>query len=222
MKIQNLIAEAPLPDDWDKDLYSHGKGSFKRRIEYAKQQAQKIGGGSSRIAFLIKYEGRDTVLKIAKNKKGLAQNYQEATMLRTAEVLGGAGKVVVPMIDHDETGEDPSWLHVEYARKLKNEQEFEILTGFKLSDLLDYAAQQFGNKSVSGFRQKKEFDSGWKDKMWEEDSFANELMNFIGNTDLHLSDLYRVNNWGVYKNNPVIIDLGLDQEIYNKYYKGNF
>ena len=85
---------------------------------------------------------------------------------------------------------------------------------------IEYAAQQFGNRSVSGFRQKREFDREWKDKMWEEDSFASELMNFIGNTDLHLGDLYRVNNWGVYKNNPVIIDLGLDQEIYDKHYRG--
>lgn len=218
MKIQDLLYESPpLPDDWDKDLFKQGRGSFKKRLEHAKQKAQRVGGGSSRVAFIIKYEGRDTVLKIAKNKKGLAQNYQESTMLRTADVLGSSGTVVVPMIDHDETNEDPSWIHVEYARKLKSEQEFERLTGYKLSMLLDYAAQQFGNRSVKFFRH-KEFPDDWKEKLWEEDSYASELLNFIGNTELHLPDLYRYSNWGVYKNKPVIIDLGLDETVYKQYY----
>lgn len=213
MKIQNILGETPLPDDWDKELYQHGKGSFKKRLEHAKEKAQRIGGGSSRVAFKIEYQGRDTVLKIAKNKKGLAQNFQETQMFGTAEVLGASGTVVVPMIDHDETGEDPSWIHVEYARKLKSEQEFERMTGYKLTDLLDFAAQQFGNRSV-----KRKFHEDWIDKLWEENSWTYEFLNFIGNTDIHLPDLYRASNWGVFKNNPVIIDLGLDKEIFQAHY----
>jgi len=217
MKIQQLIKETPLPDDWDKQLYQHGSGSFKKRIEYAKEKAKRVGGGSSRVAFKIQYQGRDTVLKIAKNKKGLAQNYQESMMLRTADMLGASGTVVVPEIDHDETGEDPSWIHVEYARKLKSEQEFKRLTGYELSDLLNFAAKTFSNKSIK-YAITQEFSKEWSEKLWEEDTWTYEFLNFVGNTDLHLPDLYRYSNWGVYKNNPVIIDLGLSEEVFQSHY----
>jgi len=36
--------------------------------------AKRLGGGSSRVAFLIDYQGRKTILKVAKNNKGLAQS----------------------------------------------------------------------------------------------------------------------------------------------------
>lgn len=219
MKILDILKETPLPDDWDKDLYSSGKGSFKKRIEYAKQKAQKIGGGSSRVAFIIDYQGRKTVLKVAKNNKGLAQNEQEVGMLHTAEVLGASGIVTVPMIDYDETGNQPSWIHVEYARKLKSEKEFERLTGFDMRQLISYAAQISANRSYPAARNMK-FDKEWTEKVWEEDSFANEFVSFVGNTELHLPDLFRYSNWGVYRNNPVIIDLGLSDDVYQQYYSG--
>jgi len=63
MKIQELLQETPLPDDWDKSKYkSHN--SFASRIRYATERAKKIGTGSSRIAFETEYEGRPTILKI--------------------------------------------------------------------------------------------------------------------------------------------------------------
>lgn len=218
MKIQNILSETPLPDDWDKSIYSKGQGSFKARIEHAKQKAQRVGGGSSRVAFVIDYQGRKTVLKIAKNKKGLAQNEQEVNMLNTAEMLGASGTVTVPMIDYDETAEQPSWIHLEYARKLKSEQEFERLTGFKMQELISYASKISANRSYpAGHRM--QFDDEWTNRVWEdEDSFAYEFVSFVGNTELHLPDLLRPSNWGVYKNHPVIIDLGLSDEVYQSFY----
>ena len=220
MIIHDVLKESPpLPDDWDKNVYSAGnKGGFKARIEYAKQKAQRIGGGSSRVAFIIDYQGRKTVLKIAKNNKGLAQNEQEVNMLHTAEMLGASGTVTVPMIDYDEEGNQPSWLHVEYARKLKSEKEFADLTGFNMYDLIAYSASVSHNRSFPSAHN-KEFSPSWVEDIWEdEDSFAYEFVSFVGNTELHLPDLTRPANWGVYKNNPVIIDLGLSDDVYQTHY----
>lgn len=219
MKILDVLKETPLPDDWDKDVYKKGnKGGFKQRIEYAKQKAQRVGGGSSRVAFVIDYQGRKTVLKIAKNQKGLAQNEQEVSMLRTAEILGADGIVTVPMIDYDEQNSKPSWIHVEYARKLKSPQEFERLTGFDMEQLIMYAANVSHNRSLPRAHN-MEFDRQWTEKVWEdEESFSNEFVSFVGNTELHLPDLLRANNWGVFNNHPVIIDLGLSDDIYTAHY----
>ena len=72
MKLHEILSEAPLPDDWDKSAYKSDK-SFASQLRYAQERAKKIGAGSSRVAFEIEHQGRPTVLKIAKNKKGLAQ-----------------------------------------------------------------------------------------------------------------------------------------------------
>jgi len=219
MKILDVLNETPLPDDWDKDVYRQGnKGGFKQRIEYAKKKAQRIGGGSSRVAFVIDYQGRKTVLKIAKNNRGLAQNQQEASMLNTAEMLGADGTVTVPMIDYDEQNSQPTWLHLEYARKLKSPQEFERLSGFDMNKLIHYASSVSSNRSLPQAHN-MEFEKEWTEKVWEnEESFAYEFVSFVGNTELHLPDLMRASNWGVFGNNPVVIDLGLTDDIYKSFY----
>jgi len=212
------ILEAPLPDDWDSSKFS-SNNTFKDRIEYAKKMAQRIGGGSSRIAFLIKYKNRDTILKVAKNKKGMVQNERESMAFNDASMLGVEGTVTVPMIDYDEKNSQPTWLHVEYAPKLKSEKQFRQLSGgFELEDILNYAAKLTNNRSILGANNKT-FSNEFTDKIWEaEGSFAYELVNFIGNTDTHLADLRRLSNWGAYNNNPVIIDLGVDEQILKKFY----
>lgn len=215
MHILNLLKETPLPDDWDKALYSD-KVPFKKRIEYAKSKAKRLGGGSGRVAFEIPYSGRKTVLKVAKNRKGMAQNEQEIGLFNAADMLGAAGEVVVPMIDYDENSSQPTWIHVEHARKLKSEQEFKRLTGFELRDILMYAANLTSNRSLPMARDKK-FDDEFKDSIWDNE-YGSDLVSFIGNTELHLPDLMRASNWGVFNGKPVIIDLGLSDDIYKQYY----
>lgn len=216
MHILQLLKETPLPDDWDKSVYSPAS-SFKKKIEYAKEKAKRIGGGSSRVAFEIPYQGKKTVLKVAKNGKGMAQNEQESMAFNDAEMLGVSGIVTVPMIDYDEEGSQPSWIHVAYAPKLKSEKHFERLTGFKLDDLIMYAAKQSGNRSLPQ-AARREFSKEFSERVWKEDTFAYEFVSFVGNTEAHLPDLTRYSNWGVYNNNPVIIDLGLNEDVYIQHY----
>src|SRR5690625_4465672 len=125
MNILSLL-EAPLPEDWDSEIFSD-KVPFKTRVEYAKESAQKVGGGSSRIACEIPHEGRRIVLKIAKNSKGMAQNEVEVDMLNNARFLN-AEDIVVPEIDHDESSSSPTWIHMEYAPRLKSNKEWANFT----------------------------------------------------------------------------------------------
>ena len=73
------VDEMAVPIDWDPKHFQHGK-SFKARLQYALERAKKIGAGSSRIATVIEDGGRPTVLKIAKNRRGLLQNNAEVSI----------------------------------------------------------------------------------------------------------------------------------------------
>ena len=77
MRVRDIISEAPLPPEWDKSVFTPNV-AYKKRIDYAVERAHRLGRGSSRTAVEIMYEGRATVLKVAHNIKGMAQNAAEA------------------------------------------------------------------------------------------------------------------------------------------------
>jgi predicted nuclease with TOPRIM domain len=82
--------------------------SFAGRIKYINQHLKKIGVGSARIVYQI---DNDTVLKLAKNKKGIAQN----------DVEGDWGlhqmypDILPELIDKDE--DDDLWIIKKFAKK---------------------------------------------------------------------------------------------------------
>ena len=119
MKANEITTEAPLPPDWDEKQYQRGS-SFKSRLAYALDRAKKIGSGSSRVAVTIEYQGRPTVLKIAKNTRGLGQNGAEASILNDgyARLMG----ILIPLIDYDKQNPKPTWLHTELAQRASKQQ----------------------------------------------------------------------------------------------------
>jgi hypothetical protein len=74
---EDVLEIANYPEGFDinqfKDLTS-----FAAKARYLRSHGlDKLGAGSSRAAFIA---DNDTVIKVAKNKKGLAQNRVEATI----------------------------------------------------------------------------------------------------------------------------------------------
>ena len=120
LREDEIIDEMPLPADWDPQAYNQNTTTFKSRLAYALERAKKLGTGSSRVATVIEYQGRPTVLKIAKNAKGLAQNGVEASILDDgyASQLG----ILIPLIDFDTANRDPLWIHTEMATKANEKQ----------------------------------------------------------------------------------------------------
>lgn len=210
------LMEAPLPDDWDADIFNP-RIPFRTRVEYAKQRAEYVAQGSSRIAYKIPYEGRDTVLKIAKNRKGMAQNAVEArTMddwyLRT---LG----LFVPIIDYDEKSSTPTWLHFEYAEPVKD-SDFVRETGVYARDLVKYA-----EIVVDGVDPRRPMWAGQtKPSGINEDSelvqdFVSFYGNYGGKGSVNISDYTNPKNWGRYRGKLVIVDIGLSDSVYHKHYR---
>lgn len=226
---QKIINEVPLPPNWDETKYKAGT-TFKARIEYAMQKAEKIGAGSSRVAFVIEYEGRPTVLKIAKNKKGLAQNEAEADILDDyyTQSLG----IVIPIIDYDKQNPQPAWIHTEFAEKATEKKLCDIMkcpgllepkqsTG-ALYNLVFLASAITGKdprvgrpqEMLARFKQK-----GMSDQELETlQDYANRIADLMANFDLSASDLRSSSNWGIYKGEPVIIDLGLTETVWSNEY----
>jgi hypothetical protein len=167
--------------------------------------AKQLGSGSSRVAFEIPYEGRKTVLKIAKNAKGIAQNEHEASMLSDyyLKQLG----LFIPMIDYDEQNPSPTWLHIEYAEKAKN-SDFKTACGGTPQDLVSYTNKYFGKRYW-----------GNPEVIDEEAELTQAFIDFVGNYDANIGDYNRLANWGKFQGKLVIIDAGLSDEIFQQYYR---
>ena len=200
MKLSDLIFplnETPLPPDWEKEKFSP-KTSFRAMIAYAKERAKQVGRGSSRVAFEIPYQGRKTVLKVALNRKGIAQNQEEARLLDDGylEKIG----ITIPLIDFDqENGDRISWIHTEFAEKITQKQ-LEQFFGHDLNDIAQYLDDQSGvRRRLSAPKLPQEV---------YDNEYFQMLQDLTVNYTIPASDLTRKANWGLYQGEPVIIDLG--------------
>lgn len=207
LTFKQFLLEAPLPDDWDKQIYNE-RNSFAKRINYAKERAKRLGGGSSRVAFKIPYQGRDTVLKVAKNVKGMAQNEHEVDALNDY-YLSGLG-IVIPMIDYDKDSQKPTWVHLELASKA-TPSEFKRQTGGGPRDLIAYARKLTGKKNNSWMMGNPDVING-------ESEVVQAFVDYAGSYDHPLGDYATLSNWGIFRGRLVIIDIGLSDDIYKTYY----
>jgi hypothetical protein len=218
---EEVLDEMPLPADWDPAQMRQQGTSFKSRLAYALERAKKLGTGSSRVATIIEYQGRPTVLKIAKNAKGLAQNSVEADILNDgyASQMG----ILIPLIDYDEQNREPTWVHTELAQKVNEKQLCQFMGCDNLDQLVNMAWAITGKKRyVGNYQDYVKFlrERGKTDEQIETmTDYANTLADLNSNFDVELADFARAANWGIYNGKPVIIDVGFNSNVLNQYYK---
>lgn len=210
---KQFLNEGPLPPEWEKDVYTP-KTSFAKRIKYAIERSKRLGTGSSRVAFNVPFEGRQTVLKIAKNVKGLAQNSKEADY----SLYRMYPEITIPLIDFDEQHDEPLWIHFEKAEKL-TKPLFKKMTGFAFDDftnlLMLFESENNGKPIPYYLRNKISLE---EKKRIEQSELYSEVVNLIGTFDILAADLSRLANWGIYNNKPVIIDLGFRPDVAKQFY----
>jgi len=220
MRAKEIITEIPLPPSWDKESMSD-KTSFKLRLKYALDRAERIGTGSSRVAFIIPYEGRNTVLKVAKNRKGLAQNEAEVDVLEDRYIQ--QLQITIPLIDYY-NGDKVTWVHTEYAEPATEKQLCDMMKCVSLNMMSKYA-QYLGNPSgLNSEHIRSTLDNIIKihGKKFTEDEveifheYSNKLAILILYS-LDYSDFDNPKNWGIYQGRPVLVDLG-----YTEYVRSNF
>lgn len=182
--------------------------SFNARIKYCETHLSRISSGSARIVYKIDDE---KVLKLAKNKKGLAQNEIEISHSQYHDI----SDVVARVFDYHQ---DDLWSEMELARKV-TKGNFKSITGFNFEDyssvLLSYSDR---NKSRPIYPKP---NPEIAEAMWE-DEFTYGILDYIGTYDVPVGDLVRTSSYGIVKRDGqdtiVLIDYGLDNETYTSYY----
>lgn len=243
MRVREFISELetldemPIPADWDPEQFGP-KASFAKMIKYAKERAERMGTGSARVAFLIDYQGRPTILKIARNKKGEAQNEAELNIL-----TDGYAKhldIMIPLIDYDNVNPVPKWLHLELAQKATPKKLCAAMKCESLDRLIDYAKFKYNYEVPKNYAYlyagrldqgqiKARYQEEFKNELrkagkTEQDievfeHYADELAT-LASLDVILDDFRRAANWGFVNNKPVVIDLGFTTQVYPLYSGG--
>jgi len=185
--------------------------SFNARIKYCQENLKRIASGSSRIVYMIDDE---KVLKLAKNKKGIAQNEVEIS-------YGGDYTLDGIVAEVYESDENALWLEMQLAKKI-TPISFKQITGW---DFNDYANIIYNYGIESGnagrYASKKSVPDELTEKAWEDD-FTRGIFDYIGNYGVPAGDLTRLSTYGIVSENGtdsvVIIDYGLTHDVYKSFY----
>ena len=221
------LDEMALPADWDPSAFGHDK-TFKSRLEYALQRAPRLGGGSSRVAFTIPDQGRETVLKIAKNNKGLAQNQAEADILDDGYI--GKLDIVIPLVDYDKTNREPVWIQTELAKKVSQQKLTKMLhcdkTNWGLSYFVSAVKNVLGQRGRFMPKLDKIKEELLKVGHTEQDleifmGYVDEIAALVSSSSLLPDDFGTASNWGEYNGRPVVIDLGFTESVATIYHGAN-
>jgi hypothetical protein len=195
--------------------------SYSKKLKYANERLRKICSGSARVVYQIDAE---KVIKIAKNKKGLAQNNIESdySLQRSSSIVARIFDVA------DGYTEDigPFWLEMELAKKL-TPNRFKQLTGFTHTDVQNYLG--YFKSIMQPSNRRTSFGSNIPDELKnraENSEFIQELTEMIVNYDMEYpGDFGRVNSYGevLRDGTPtiVLIDFGLTSTVWNDFYKVN-
>jgi hypothetical protein len=201
--------EEDYPTNWDVEEFKK-LTSFSQRVQYCQDRLQRISSGSARIVYKID----DTkVLKLAKNKKGLAQNETEIDFSNDYMWDG----LVAEIFNHDENN---LWTEMELARKVTT-KIFQEVTGLNFDEYCDslryYHSQVTNRKNMYTPSKPESYDDMW------ENEYGYGMLNLVGSYDLPIGDLCRLSTYGVVNRNGqneiVMIDYGLTKSVYDSYYK---
>lgn len=189
--------------------------TFKEKIEYCNTHLKKLGVGSSRIAYQVDNE---KVLKIAKNKKGIAQNDYEMS-------FGGSlyPDIFAQIFNGDYA--NATWLEMELATK-PTSQDFQNIFGINMKEFFGVVSKIItiatGKKIGSTTPNTEELHAQF---MAEEHPFFYSLQTyFYDYTPEYPADLLRLANWGKVvrngKEHIVIVDNGLSDDVAKQFYRG--
>lgn len=183
--------------------------TYAKRIKYCQERLKRISSGSSRIVYQIDNE---KVLKIAKNKKGIAQNIAENDyVIQTHDI-------VAKVFEADNNG---LFNEMELANRV-NQTIFKKILGFDFNNMysyLSYAVKRL--TSPPNFRH----DIKTKEEInfINNNEWLNELADLVAETNMPIGDLCKLDSYGIVNRNGkqyiVLIDYGLTNKIFDDYYK---
>ena len=163
--------------------------SFNKRVLYCNQNLKRLGAGTSRIVYQVE---PGTVLKLAKNDRGLQQNRHEANEYNQTYF----SEVRTNVLDYDH--ENDLWVISEIATKITPEI-FKQYTGFDFDKFDKYINLKYGEnngKKITDKHYLTFLTPDEKEKMGKDD-FIEEVKLFMFNNNLDPSDVGRISSWGL-------------------------
>jgi hypothetical protein len=176
-------------------LETHGA-----RKKYAEKNLKRLSSGSARLVYLTPDK---TIVKLAKNDKGLAQNEAESNPKMTSKFLN---KTI-------SSAKNNSWMQTHYLDKI-SAKDFEEMTGIDFDDFGE--SIRYGLKNVSGHSDKtkpKNFDKVSKSEIYKEMKRIGDKFRLMG------GDLARISSWGTKDGRPILIDAGLTKDVFSEFYE---
>lgn len=198
-------------------------GSFAQRLSYCRDGLEQLGRGSGRIAFLMP---NGHVLKLAANRKGVAQNEVECGDYYKNMLL------CFPNVY--DCADDYTWCEVERAEKAKK-SDFPAILGLTFEEVRDTlvdmtrqrgTGREFRNMRTSTPKERLEEieQAVWDDPDGHPTLYG--LYDYIGNygaEEYRVGDLFTPRNWGIVERGGrktlVATDSGLNDEVYGKFYR---
>jgi hypothetical protein len=210
------LQEMAYPTNFNIEEFK-GLTSFAKRVEYCNKRLVFLGQGSSRRVYMVDNE---KCLKLAKNRKGIAQNEAENDgYLQQLDLC--------PTIyNYDRNG---LWIEVQIAKKAK-ESDFKRLLGYDWSifcSWIEYTAKLYTKRSLyrgenDALFKSDEFES-W---VYDNDNVFARVNQYM--TDFALEsygDLQRISSWGIVSENGqerlVLVDAGLNDIVGREHYGFN-
>jgi hypothetical protein len=173
--------------------------TFADRIKFAKKHLKHLSSGSSRVVYLTP---QNTILKLAKNDRGLAQNKVESNPKMKSKFIN---KVKGFAKNHE-------WIHMEYRDKITTKQ-FEKMTDIPFKEFGD--AIKYGLRKLTSKPDRKEpknFDSIKSSKIYK------EFLRLGEEFQLMPGDMARISSFGEHDGHPILLDAGLTKNIFDEFY----
>ena len=213
MRKENL-SEMAYPTSFNFDEFRQCR-SFAERVRYCEQHLQRISQGSSRIVYRVDNE---KVLKLAKNKKGVAQN--------EVEVRLGTEPYYTCFADIYEYDENGLWVEMEICRKAKK-SDFKAIYGVPFEALCCMIYDQANNFRNVGWKINPFSDyENIVQRVWEGEENDLQMLfmsiqEYIGGEMLSgVGVLCRISSWGVDSEGFFkLIDYGLNDDVYDNFYR---
>ena len=172
--------------------------TYQARKKYAEANLKHLSSGSSRIVYLT---DAGTIVKLAKNDKGIAQNKVEANPKMKSKYLN---KIISNAKNFD-------WIQTHFLEKI-GVKEFEEMTDIPFEEFGE--AIRYGLKGVSDSSSKKPKNFNEIAKT----DFYKEMERVASKFKLLPGDIARISSWGTKDDLPILIDAGLTRDVYDDFY----
>lgn len=222
MALSKIIKESTSTIDTDELSEFYDRDKLTPLLKYAKKNHKLLSNsGTSRIVFVYK---DDTVLKIAKNVKGLAQNNEEVSNYDMLD-YHDASAILCPIIDYDQNPQR-KWIVSRRAKKVKS-SDFVGTFGMDFNKLKN-VINLFASDAGRFVWDKEKISRGRKllaDRMTQlnlfdapEDNPFFHLWLAIKVCELAYGDVERLSSWGMVDGRCVLIDYGGTMKVLRQHY----